>query len=151
MGYRYLEDLGYADAAFEAEGVTLEEVFVCAADALAHLMVEDLNSIQPKTVRQIEIKQKAGAPRDDLSRLLQEFLEKIIYWKDVDRLLLRASNVEVKMAAADYGREVIGELWGEPIDPSRHALGADVKAVTFHQMKVWKEGQLWKAVVVVDI
>ena len=42
-------------------------------------------------------------------------------------------------------------LWGEQIDPVRHHLRADVKAVTKHLFKIEKEDNQYKATVVLDI
>jgi SHS2 domain-containing protein len=43
------------------------------------------------------------------------------------------------------------ELRGGPIDPDRTALGADAKAVTFHQFALEPVDGGWRARVVIDI
>lgn len=148
--YRYREDLTFADAAFEAQGDSAAEVFVQAADALTGLMVAEVGSIRPKTSRKVAFRSLSGPFDLEMADALREFLEKIIYWKDVDQLLLRAQDVRIREWRDEQGIEVSAVLAGEPIDPARHALGVDVKAVTFHQLRFWREGGLWKAVVVVD-
>ena len=51
MSYEYLEDMATADVAFRASGATLEELFQSAAKATTNVMVENLDSIRPETVR----------------------------------------------------------------------------------------------------
>jgi SHS2 domain-containing protein len=40
---------------------------------------------------------------------------------------------------------------GEQIDPRRHELRADVKAVTFHRFRVEEKQGVWTAEIVFDI
>ena len=47
MGYHYLDDFATADIAFEAEGESVEQVFVAAAEATMNVMIEELRSIEP--------------------------------------------------------------------------------------------------------
>jgi SHS2 domain-containing protein len=43
------------------------------------------------------------------------------------------------------------EARGEPLDPARHRLLADVKAVTLHRLRVERTVRGWEASVVLDI
>ncbi|OFZ19100.1 MAG: hypothetical protein A2X94_10140 [Bdellovibrionales bacterium GWB1_55_8] len=149
--YRYLDHLSYADAAFESEGESIEELFQAAGDALTNLMVEDLGSIELKERREVHLKRRIGPEHQEVMELLQELLDKMIYWKDVDQLLLRVRHVDLKYAPSRRWVELIAELEGDRIDPERQRLGTDVKAVTFHRLKVWQAGNSWKAIVVVDV
>jgi SHS2 domain-containing protein len=40
---------------------------------------------------------------------------------------------------------------GEPINPAKHALGADVKGVTLHRLQVVPTPAGWEATVVLDV
>ena len=44
-GYRYLEEIVTADVAFEAWGMTLEELFRVSADAVLNVMIEDIETV----------------------------------------------------------------------------------------------------------
>jgi SHS2 domain-containing protein len=44
-----------------------------------------------------------------------------------------------------------GTAWGEPLDPDRHELGHEVKAITYHGLRVEPEAGGWLAEVIVDI
>ncbi len=54
MPYRYLEDVATADAAFEVEGNTLEELFRDAAVATFEVMA-DIRTVKPEVTREIEL------------------------------------------------------------------------------------------------
>jgi SHS2 domain-containing protein len=41
--------------------------------------------------------------------------------------------------------------WGEPVDPARHELDHEVKAITYHGLKLERDGDGWLAEVIVDI
>ena len=141
--YRYRDDVALADAAFEAWGATLEELFVAAADATTNTMAENLEGIEDRQRRPIRLEERSA----DL--LLFRLLEELIYLKDADRLLLRVPAVRVVRRNGAFILEA--EARGEPIDPLRHRLQADVKAVTLHRLKVEQTARGWEAFVVLDI
>lgn len=143
MPYRYLPDIATADTAFEATGATREEMFTAAADALTNVMVEDLATIRPG--QELEICLEHG----DLDLLLFAFLQELIYYKDARRLLLRASSLTI----ADDGSvlKLRAVARGEEIDPDRHSMVVDVKAVTLHRFAVEHRDGTWQATVVLDI
>ena len=51
----YLEEFGTADIAFEATGRDLPELFRDAADATTNVMIDNIEAIQPRETRQIEL------------------------------------------------------------------------------------------------
>jgi len=143
MPYRYLDDVATADVAFEARGDTLEEVMVASADATMNVMVDDLDSIADRVRRPIEV--QAAEPE----MLLYALLEELVYRKDVERLLLRVPSVAI--APREGGLALHAEAYGEPLDPARHRLRVDVKAVTLHRFVVEHTESGWRATVILDI
>ena len=141
--YRFREDIAIADAAFEAWGATLEELFVAAADATANTMAENLESIEDRQRRPIRFEEASA----DL--LLYRLLEELIYLKDAEGLLLRVPAVRIHRRDGAFILEA--EARGEPLDPRRHRLQADVKAVTLHRLRVEQTARGWEASVVLDI
>lgn len=143
MPYRYLDDIATADAAFEAWGTTEKELFVSAADAVLNVMVENLDSIDRREERTI----RCVAESRDM--LLFHLLEEIIYFKDAEQLLLKVSDV---LFETETGRFALtARVYGERIDPTRHELHVDVKAVTLYRFSLEQTGEGWKATVVLDI
>jgi SHS2 domain-containing protein len=143
MPYEYLEEIGTADIAFEATGRDLPELFRDAADATTNVMIDNIEAIQSRETRQIELS------NEKLDMLLFDFLQELIFLKDAERLLLRVREVQVAGSDENYFLKATAE--GEPVDPARHHQRADVKAVTLHGFSVQKMNGGWKARVLLDI
>ena len=143
MPYTYLEDVGTADIAFEATGRDLPELFAAAADATINVMIDNLDAIEPRETRQIELS------NDNIEMLLFDFLQELIYFKDAKRLLLRVREAHIDQKDGAYFLKA--KVAGEQLDDTRHLQRADVKAVTLHGFSVEKHGDNWKARVLLDI
>ncbi len=143
MGYYYLDDIATADIAFKAEGRTLEDVFIFAAEALIDSMVGDISSIRLKVSREIRIKQ------DSIDMLMFDFLQEFIYYKDAENLILLVGNLSIEHKNKTYILSAKGK--GESIDPERHKIKADVKAVTLHKFEVKQTDSGWQSQVILDI
>ena len=143
MPYHYLEDIGTADIAFEATGRDLDELFSAAADATMNVMIDNLEAIEPRETRDIELSS------DEIDMLLFDFLQELIYFKDAERLLLRVRDTRIEQRDRNYFLKA--ETAGEVLDAARHHQRADVKAVTLHGFSVEKEDDVWKARVLLDI
>jgi protein archease len=140
MPYRFLPDVALADIAFEAVSTSVNGLFADCALALSDIMVD------PKSVRPNVSKDFALASVD-LDRLLYDFLTEMIIAKDVESMLFTRAEVQV----ASDGKSLKAVLRGEPIDRKRHGLRNDVKAVTMHMFGIRREGDEWRATVVLDI
>ena len=143
MPYKFLEEIGTADIAFEAVGRDLPELFRDAADATMNVMIDNLDAIEPRETRNIELS------NEKIDMLLFDFLQELIYFKDAERLLLRTR--EVRIDERDQKCFLKAEAAGESLDTARHHQRADVKAVTLHDFSVEKEDGGWKARVLLDI
>ena len=143
MPYHYLEEFGTADIAFEATGGDLPQLFTAAADATMNVMIDNLDAIESRETRQIELS------NDNVEMLLFDFLQELIYFKDANRLLLRARETQIDQKGEAYFLKA--KVDGERLDDARHQQRADVKAVTLHGFSVKKHGDNWKARVLLDI
>ena len=143
MPYKFLEEIGTADIAFEATGCDLSELFVAAADATMNVMIDNLDAIEPRETRQIELS------NDQIDMLLFDFLQELIYFKDAKRLLLRARETQIDRKDEVYFLK--SKVAGEQLDDTRHQQRADVKAVTLHGFSVKQCDGGWKAKVLLDI
>ena len=143
MPYKFLEDIGTADIAFEATGRDLPELFMAAADATMNVMIDNLDEIDSRETRQIELS------NDNIEMLLFDFLQELIYFKDAKRLLLRTREMEIEPKGEEYFLKA--RLAGERLDDTRHQQRADVKAVTLHGFSVAKRDETWEARVLLDI
>lgn len=143
MPYHYLEEIGTADIAFEATGRDLPELFSDASDATMNVMIDNLDAIEPRETRHIELS------NNEIDMLLFDFLQELIYFKDAERLLLRVRAVQIEQRNEKYFLKA--EAAGESLDEARHQQRADVKAVTLHDFSVEKKNSGWKARVLLDI
>lgn len=145
MPYRYIDDIATADAAFEARGSSVEELFISAAEAVMNVMVENLDDIDKKEQKSIT------CDAESREMLLFHLLDELVYYKDAEQLLLRISDVAIKKCKSGKLWRLTAQAYGEQINPEKHELNVDVKAVTFHRFAVEQTGQGWKAVVVLDV
>jgi SHS2 domain-containing protein len=143
MPWEYREDGVTSDITFVARAASLADLFTDAAEATTNVMVDPLDSVKPRERREVSVR------ADSLDLLLRRFLDELVFRKDAEGLLLRASGVRVEQR--DCGWEVHAILWGEPIAPARHLLGSDVKAVTLHGLAVGQDGAGWRAQVTLDV
>ena len=142
MSYKYLEDIATADIAFQAWGATLEEVFSASADATMNVMIESLESIEARQERKLTLENGA------LDMLLFDLLQELIFYKDAENLFFSSLKIRV---STDKKYSLSGQLEGEKIDPKKHELLVDVKAVTFHKFEVKFDQKQWLARVVLDV
>ncbi len=138
--YLFLEHT--ADIRFEAYGKDVNELFVNAGMALSASMV-NVNQIKPGIEREVKFRNK------DVEYLLHDFLSEIVFFKDAEQLVFSKYAVEVKQEKRQY--VLTATASGEKINPKRHELHDDPKAITWHQFRVKKEKEGWKAHVIVDI
>ncbi len=143
MPYKFIEGVAIADVAFEATGKTTEEMFESAGNAMMNTQVKDLDSISAIVKREFTLEKK------DLESLLHAFLQELIYYKDADLLLFREYKLRIGKSPGGYS--LAASLRGETIDPKKHELLVDVKAVSWHMFKVAQEDGLWKAFVILDV
>jgi SHS2 domain-containing protein len=128
-----------ADLGLRARAANLNDLFAEAARALFSAVVEDLGTVVASQRVTIRV---AGT---DKEFLLFDWLKALLYHFDAEHLLF--SRFEVKVGPA--GLE--GAVWGEPVDPARHEMNHEVKAITLHGLTVEQTADGWLAEVIVDI
>jgi SHS2 domain-containing protein len=131
-----------ADIGIEATGRDLAELFENAAAGMFEIMA-DTGSLAPGESVKVEV--APGAPAAD--ELLVAWLEELIFISETRALLFQYAEVE----RAGDGR-VSGTVFGESLDVNRGAVRDEVKAVTYHQLRVEElpEGG-WTCRVIFDI
>ena len=139
--YTFLEDVAVADCAVEIEAKDPEDLFETAAAALAALMVD------PGTVL-VTVERTITLSAPELDLLLYDWLSELIYRKDRDREVFTRVTARVSGIGPF---ELTAQAHGGVIDPAVTTLGADPKAVTFHQFAVTSANGVWRARVVIDI
>jgi SHS2 domain-containing protein len=128
-----------ADLGLRIRAATLDQLFVEAAEVLFEVIVEDLQSVTPAECLDVVL------PADELPFLLFDWLKTLLYHFDAEHRLF--GRFEVKIGADG----LVGKAWGEPLDRERHELSHEVKAITYHGLRVEQTDDGWLAEVIVDI
>jgi protein archease len=128
-----------ADLGLRVWADDLNGLFADAARGLFSIIATDLDSIRPSQSVSIAVEGNVS------ELLLFDWLNELLYIYDVRRLLLCRFEVEVGSTGLK------ATAFGEPIDPARHALDHEVKAITYHGLKLEQHDGRWLAEVIVDI
>ncbi len=128
-----------ADIGIRVRAAELNELFADAARGLFAAIVANLDDVLP--VQQISFRVSG----DRLDDLLFDWLAELLYTFDTRRLVFSDFHAEV----VDNGLTATAR--GEPMDRSRHEMDMEVKAITYHGLKVERQGDGWLAEFIVDI
>ncbi|MEM3171312.1 MAG: archease [Candidatus Hadarchaeales archaeon] len=131
-----------SDIGFRAYGKDLGEAFENAALALFEIMT-DTGRVEPREEVEVELE------AEDEQALLYDWLDRLLYFRDAEGLLLSRFEVEVREEGERW--RLRGRAWGERFDPSKHEERTAVKAMTYHLMEIRKEGDRVVVQAVVDI
>jgi SHS2 domain-containing protein len=128
-----------ADLGLRVQAANLDTLFAEAGLCLFSAIVEDLSTVVAAQELDVRL---AGTDRE---YLLFDWLRTLLYHFDAEHWLFSRFEVHVQ----DDG--LVGAAWGEPLDRSRHELSHEVKAITYHGLKVERTQDGWLAEVIVDI
>jgi len=128
-----------ADLGLRIRAPSLDQLFVEAAEALFSAIVENLDAVAPKQRVDVQLE------GDDRALLLFDWLNELLYRFDTEHMVFGKFEVQINNGTMK------ASAWGEPLEPSRHSLGHEVKAITYHGLRVEKEENGWLAEVIVDI
>ena len=128
-----------ADTGFEVTGKSLANVFRAAASAL-FLMMWEIKKERVTEPIDLEI---SGS---DSQELLVNFLEEFLYLYDAKGLV--CTRVEIHSIS---NKKLAVAVWLQPFDNDLDQEILGVKAVTYHQMYIGKQDNVWLARVFLDI
>jgi SHS2 domain-containing protein len=128
-----------ADIGVRAYGADMQQVFNHAARGLFSIITE-LNTVDAKEQGQIRV----TAP--DGEALLVNWLNELIYLFEAKGILFSRFNI-----TAISDTELHAVVYGEKINLARHKLKTQVKAATYHMLKIEETKDGWKAQVIFDI
>ncbi len=138
--YQFIEHT--ADILFKAKAEHLGQLFEQCALAVQQIQVE-VKTVLPKVTKVINLTSKS------IERLLFDFLNELLFYKDSEQLLF--SRFEVKIIENKIGLKLTCLAFGEKLNPQKHGLKVDAKAITMHLFEVKKMAAGWQATVLVDI
>ncbi len=127
-----------ADLGLRITAADLNTLLAEAAKAMFAAMLEDISRVRPQQARRFRLL------ADSYDYLLHDWLAELLYIFHAERMLFCRFEVTVGDSALD------ATAWGEPADPSRHAIDIELKAVTYHRLKVEPTSDGWLAEVIID-
>lgn len=133
-------DITTADVCFIAYGKDLNELFSNAALAMFETII-DTKKVESKVKKVLEIK------GEDMKSLLFDWLNELIFYHGSENLAF--SKFDVKVDKNNFKLKAI--CWGEEIDLQKHDIRTEVKATTYHKMKIEKVKDEWKTRVILDV
>jgi len=128
-----------ADIGIVAYGADIKQVFVNAALGLFNLMAE------PDDFKE-DIKREMELSAEDVEILLVEWLNELIYIFDVEHIFFKRFEID-KLSS----NQIRAKCFGEKIKPGQHKLKREVKAATYHMLRINKEDGGYKVQVIFDI
>ena len=128
-----------ADLGFRIRAADLDALFAEAGACLLASMVDVPSAVVAK------ISQTVAIEGTDREYLLFDWLRELLARSDEARMLWCRFDVSVTPAG------LTATISGEPFDPARHLLSREVKAITYHGLKIEDVADGFLAEVIVDI
>src|SRR3989344_2316319 len=127
-----------ADIKFRAFGKSLEEAFVNSAKATFKFTTDE--KIRLKIKKTVKTKGK------DFESLLYNFLEELLFLFDSENFILsKIKNIKIDKKKFSLTAEILGDK------TDNYQMHLHIKAVTYNDMFIKKEGERWIVQVVLDI
>lgn len=127
-----------ADLGMAVYAANLSELYSKSAFAMFDL-IADTSKVEPKLSMVIEV--EGNNPEE----LMVNWLSELLYVLESRSLLL----VEFDILELDRNR-LKAEVRGELYDPARHEFFTEIKAATYHQLRIEKVGNHWKVQIIFD-
>jgi len=128
-----------ADVGIRVRAAGWEQLFVDAAKGLFSILLANPDAVEPLQELAFTI---SGHEDEDL---LLDWLCELLYVFSTRRLVF--SEFEVRRTPEG----IAAAARGEPLDSCRHRPNVEIKAITYHGLKVERRGDEWLAEVIVDI
>jgi SHS2 domain-containing protein len=128
-----------ADLGLRVQADTLNALFVDAARGLLAMFVADPETVRPTTTKAISLS------ADEPAYLLFDWLSELLYAFETDKLLLWEFDLRIE------GNQLTATCRGEAMDASRHRMEHEVKAITYHGLRLEQTAGGWFAEIIVDI
>jgi SHS2 domain-containing protein len=128
-----------ADICIEVWGKTKKEALANTVEAMFDLLV-DSNNVSEVQIKQLTI---TGADIDDM---LINLLREALYLFHADAWQCKKCEIlELNK------QKIVARFSGEPYDANNHQLKMEIKAVTYHTLKIERVDKGWRARVIFDV
>ena len=143
-GYRPVEHT--ADLGLKVWGRNPRELLEEAASGLVAQM------FNPALVLEKE-KREISLEAESVEELLFQWLKEIIFLAEQEGILFCRFQIEKDNFSIRNAKtaKIQASLFGEKVDPARHDICIEIKAVTRHGLYVRKNGPWWEANILFDV
>jgi SHS2 domain-containing protein len=131
LSYRLLDHA--TDAIVEIEARNLHDAFLATSSAVINLTLEQ---DKVENLKQIDF----SAHGKDLRYLLFSWIEEIIFVLITEGFAI--NKIELEIQKTD-GYNIKARAFGEPLDFKKHNFKVEIKAPTFHEMVITKNGHIY--------
>ncbi len=138
--FEICENVASADYLFDAYGRDLNELFAACAWACFSAMTNP-EKVRPSSEFTLELQ------GESVEELLYNFISELIYLKDAKKIFLSAFDVTI----ASDNSSLNAVVAGESIDYNMHTIKTDVKAATYHDLRIEKIDGGYKAHMLLDL
>ena len=128
-----------ADIGIIAYGTDIKQVFANAALGIFSLMAK-LDDIKEDAQRDLVLS------AEDEEVLLVEWLNELIYIFDVEHIVFKRFEID-KLS----GNQIKARCFGQKIKPGQHKLKREIKAATYHMLRISKSNSNYEVQVIFDI
>ena len=128
-----------ADIGIKAYGRSLQELFENASFGLFEI-IADLENVKPKERFEINLDE------ENKEELFVAWLRELLYKFSTNQILF--NNFVIRELT---DTKLNAFAWGEKMDKSKHNIKAEVKAVTYHGLKLEKSQTGWQTEVIFDV
>ena len=137
MDYEILDHT--ADMCLRIYGKSFGELFENAARAMMEL-ITDREKINPSQEIEIEVH------GENIEELLVHWLQEILFLHEVKKMVFK--DFRLNLISETHAK---GKAIGEKIDIDKHELSFDIKAVTYHNLKIEPINDKLKVDIVFDV
>lgn len=130
MSIQYLEHA--TDAFIEVTASNLKDAFTLAGQSVVDITLER-KTIEEKEQRTLTVSGK------DLSYLLFNWLEEVNYQLITEGFAITRFSLDI---SKNLLYKLTATAYGEPIDLKKHHFKVEIKAPTFHMMKIKQNNQI---------
>ena len=127
-----------ADLMVRIRGNSLTELFENAGRAFIHLLIRTGPGGKPDYL-------KVSLTGTDLEDLMVRWLSEILYLLDGENLAVTSVRID-----SIYRNRLESTLGTYRFNPNIHELLTEIKAVTYHQIKVTEKRGIWEATITFD-
>lgn len=138
--FKYFETT--ADIGIEIQTENMTDAYINAALATLNI-ITDIEKVKPKITKKIRIES------EDEYGLLYDWITELLILLDSENFIVSKYNIKI----SKYENTIVidGQILGDIYDRNIYNYKTEVKAITYHQMKITNEDNIYNIQFIVDL